>query len=87
MHQIAIRFKIYRKGNMKPKVRYENEKLLENGINRERVSVGYNTAAASTKNASILRPLCETFGPYFMVGFLWKLAFGILNFANPMLLK
>ena len=60
----------------------ESEELLRNEVHFQEPG-----EEDVTKEASILRPLCETFGPYFMIGVLIQLVLICLTYASPQILQ
>lgn len=71
-------------GNMR--VHYENQELLGNGVGREAVHIAQKPSKGA-KTASIFRPLCQAFGPYFMFGVVLKLFQDVLTFVSPQILR
>lgn len=65
--------------------RPENQEFLENDTNG-RTGVTYKPSKRDT-NASVFRPICETFGVTFLIGTIYKIIQDSLTFVNPQILR
>ena len=67
----------------------ENQKFLTNGPNGcGKIGREYKSTDLESRNkVSILRPLIEVFGSYFLLGFVLKLLHATSYFTSPQILK